>query len=364
MEVTMSSPSRRRWIAIIALLVFTPSAFLTLTAQEPAPAHHIQLVHLVPDAMGMQDSDTLHIRQAELIQAARIYGYNLEAGSWTYEQTLCAPMPQTILLHYRQIFPDGTESLFTALVPRESGRIRIVPVLYRNATPFVPAPKNPRNVALFNELVPREIAAKALAPDGNWLELGACYAEMAGARINLPRGSTIRIGVADAPSATIHLDPQTRTSRITFADRATQGAYRIWTIALDRQGRVAAASTQDYPVYVAKAASPVIGPSIHQSLPATGLEPESASATAAIQPKPGIPTPPVPAVSPAYSAPATQQPAVAGLQPVAPQSVSTRETEEAGWKFIPQAPPPPSKIVPQGPPPPSKIIPNPPDPWD
>ncbi len=360
----MSPTSRHRWIAITALLVFTSSASLTLTAQEPAPAHHVQLVHLVPDTMDAQDSNTLQVRQSELIQTARIYGYNLEAGSWTYEQTLCAPMPQTILLHYRQIFPDGTESLFTALVPRGSGRVRIVPVLYRNATPFVPAPKNPRNVALFNELVPREIAAKALAPDGNWLELGACYAEMTGARINLPRGSTIRIGVADAPSATIHLDPQTRTSRITFADRATQGAYRIWTIALDRQGRVAAASTQDYPVYVAKAATSVTGVSIHQPPPASRLEPESTSATAAIQPKPGIPTPPVSTASPVYSAPATQQPAVASLQPVKPQPVASEETDEAGWKFIPQAPPPPSKIAPQGPPPPSKIIPNPPDPWD
>lgn len=362
------APSRHKTAALL-LLTLVALASTTLIAQQTAPQHRVQLVHLAPAAMSAQDSNTVQARQAELIQATRIYGYNIEAGNWTYDQTLCAFMPQTILLRYRQIFPDGTESLFTALVPRESGRVRIVPVLYRNATPFVPAPQNPRNAALFNELVPPEIAARALSADGDWLELGACYAEMTGARVHLPPGATVRIGVADAPTATLHLDSKTRTSRITFADQVTASQYRVWSIALNRQGRVTSARTQDYPIYIAKTTSPVVSPSLPSSQPATGLAPENASATQGIQPKPGIPAPSIQPVQPAYSSPQTQQPAIAGMRPATPQPEAVRpsatdQTNEPGWKFIPQAPLPPSKFVPSAPPPPSKIIPEPPDSWN
>ncbi len=140
------------WIFAALALALAAPASRPANAQQSNRSHQLLLEHLDPDAMSAADSATVQMRQRELAEAARIYGYNIEEGNWSYEQTLCAPMPETILLHYSQKFSDATESLFTAVVPRASGRIGIVPVLYRNATPFVPAPKNPRNYALFNNL--------------------------------------------------------------------------------------------------------------------------------------------------------------------------------------------------------------------
>src|SRR5690242_10961683 len=106
-------------------------------------------------------------RPRQVAEAARIYGYDL-VSNWTSEAVACSLMPDVELFHYRETFPGGTESRFTAVVPREDGRVRIVPVLHHNATPFLPAPRNPRNYTLFNQLV-RGHAAK-----GTWLDLSAC----------------------------------------------------------------------------------------------------------------------------------------------------------------------------------------------
>src|SRR6185312_9186357 len=137
-------------------------------------------------------------REGGIASAAKIYGYDLGAGNWTLDQIQCVVMPKVSLLHYRETFPDGTESRFTAVVPLAGeGRVHIVPVLYRNATPYLPAPLNPRNYALFNQLV------QGTAAKGTWRDLSACYAALTGA------GSGVRseLGIAGAPRPTVHTDP-------------------------------------------------------------------------------------------------------------------------------------------------------------
>ena len=157
--------SRQCGSGIFAVLVLALAA-LTLAQQSSLPGGE-PLQHIAADAMSAADRAAVESHQGELAETAKIYGYNFEAENWSYEQTVCPPMPENILLHYRQIFPDGTESLFTALIPRGAGRVHVVPVLYHNATPFVPAPRNPNNYVLFDEEVPEEIAKQDAGANGD-----------------------------------------------------------------------------------------------------------------------------------------------------------------------------------------------------
>jgi hypothetical protein len=375
------------WTFAALLLLLAAPAYRPANAQESNHSRQLPVQHLAPDTMSATDAAALQAHEGELAEAARIYGYKFEAGNWSYEQTLCAPMPETILLHYFQKFSDGTESLFTALVPRGAGRVRIVPVLYRNVTPYLPAPKNPRNYSVFNELVPRNAANR------DWLELSACYAEMTGGLTSLPPGASEDIGIAGAPSATVHLDVQEKSTSVTFAEREGARTYRIWSIAFNRDGRVTAAGTEERSVVAAKSVPPASPaetsapsqleetktqpvPGVSSSQPATEASKQPAQKSAQtptasvateskIQPANGvqpatrsaIPSPP-PAAPPANQAPATAQ----SMPRPATSAVAAEPPSEPGWKLVLHPAEPPSKIVSQAPPPPEKITPEPPDP--
>ena len=188
----------------------------TLTAQTESPSaqsaaqsaaqvedqpkiKYFSLEHRAPDAMDSADRDLLRARQKELIGEAQFYGYDITTGNWSSNQAICPQLPNTVLLHYLSKFPDGSESLFTVLVPRNADRIRVVPVFYRNASPYTPAIKNPRNFTLFNSLVPTDIAKKDSGPEGKWLSLGVCYAEVVGGRPNVPNEPSLDVATIKAP---------------------------------------------------------------------------------------------------------------------------------------------------------------------
>jgi len=338
--------------AALALALVAPAS-LPANAQQADSAQRINLVplrHLAPDAMSSDDIATLHVRQNDLDAAARIYGYNLEEGNWGYEQTLCAPMPETILLHYLLKYPDKTESLFTALVPRGDGPIRIVPVLYRNATPYLPAAKNPRNYALFNSLVPQAIAGRDRSSSGSLLELSACYAELTGDHTDFPLGSST--GIAVAPSAMILLDARDNTASVTFAGREGENTYKVWSIAFNKNGRVTAAGTEDHSVYAATA--------IPQGQHSVVAKAPEANQPAAAAGQPGK----IPTETSEQTATIVQLPGMSAA-PAAGISASGGEpVSEPGWKVMLNPAEPASKIIPPAPTPPEKIMPQPPDPWN
>ena len=344
--------------ATLALLLAAPAP--ASNAQASYHPRHLPIQHLAPDAMSDADRAALESRQRELVESARIYGYNLEAGNWSYEQTLCAPMPGTIMLHYFQALPNGTESLFTALVPRAKGRIRIVPVLYRNATTFVTAPKNPHNYALFNDLVPSNIARREAGGGSNWLELSACYAELTGVPTNLPSAPNADIGIAGAPSPTVYVDVQHQSTVVTFGNREGERTYKIWTIGFNRDGRVIAASIEDrtVPAAVTAESSETSQPEkttvqSHQASAGVTNPPENKS----VEPAPaGSPAPVTesntqPTTSSTLSAPRA---ASTPTQPTPAASITAEPPPEPGWKYVLHPAEPPSKIVPQAPSPAEK----------
>jgi hypothetical protein len=308
--------------------------------------------------MSAVDRDALGHHEHELSEAARIYGYNLAEGNWSYEQTLCAPLPDTLLLHYTLRFPDGTESLFTALIPRREGPVRIVPVLYRSATPFVPAPKNPGNYALFNKLV--KVTPRDAGVGKNWFDSAACYAEMTGGRVDLYSAPDEDIGITGAPSPRVHIEPKDKTARVTLASREGVSAYKIWSISFNRNGRVIGASTEDKSVAIARMAEPSTtsesrSPGQSQQMRGPAYPQPAAEAASAV-----VKTEPAPNTQIATAAPKP----VSSPTPEMQSRDAAKKSDAPGWKYIPRAPDPPTKIVSPPPPPPQKIIPEPPNPWE
>ena len=248
-----------------ALLLHLLAGTMNLMAQssdsgQPQQIKYFSLQHLAADKMDAGDRELLRRRQKELTAESQFYGYDLTVGTWTYDQTVCPALPNTLLLHYLEKFPDGSESLFTALIPRDSGRARIVPVLYRNASPYLPSVKNPRNFALFNSLVPAAVAKQDSDPQGRWLSLGVCYAEVVGGRPNVPNQPNLDIATIKAPLATYRFDAATNQKQIQFSDRDAVNVYTIWTISLNGNGRVTGAVNEDYATYVARILQPPLPP--------------------------------------------------------------------------------------------------------
>jgi hypothetical protein len=303
-------------------------------------------------------------QNAGIASGAQIYGYDLSAGNWTLDLVRCPVMANVSLLHYRETFPDGTESRFTAVVPSAGGHVHIVPVLYRNATPFLPAPRNPRNYALFNQLV------QGSAAKGTWLDLSACYAALTGAG----SGVHSKVGIAGAPKPTVHLDPAGKTHRVTFATREGQAGYMVWNVSFDRFGRVTTATTEDESVYTASADTIAPPTRKHRenaanAKPAHKVHRKWEDRAVIAEPAPQVNPEPQEQDVNAESAPeanreAQDQPEVT---PPVPPVVSQRSkdkqpqqpsSDEAGWKFIPQAPDPPSKIIPEPRQPSEAVLPN------
>jgi hypothetical protein len=218
---------------------------------RPQYVRYFSLEHRSAAQMNPEDRDLLQSRSRELSIAAEIFGYDISAGNWTVDQTICPVFPNTLMLHYLSKYPDGSESLFTALVPRGRGRVRVVPSLHRNAATYLPAVKDPRNYALFNELVPAEMARRDSGPEGKWLILGVCYAEMVGARPNVPDDPGLDIAMVHAPVSTFRVDTVEKTRQIQFPDREGSNVYTIWTIALSKAGRITGATDEDYSTFVA-----------------------------------------------------------------------------------------------------------------
>ncbi len=257
-------------IVSVGVFLFLASTLFgqTKSSVHPPQIKYFSLEHRPADAMDSADRNLLHARQKELISEAQFYGYDITTGSWIYDQAVCPQLPDTVMLHYLNKFPDGSESLFTALVPRNAGRIRIVPVLYRNTSPFSPAVKNPRNFAIFNALVPAEIAKQDSGLDGRWLSLGVCYAEVVGGRPNVPNEPSLDVATIKAPLATFRIDATTNQRQVQFSDRDAAKVYTIWTISLNQNGRVTAADNEDYGTYVARIVQAPPPPSRTTPLPA------------------------------------------------------------------------------------------------
>jgi len=240
-------------IAILTAACVSPVPYALAQQPEPAvPSRYFALDHTPSSQLSPSDLSLIRAKRTEIAAEAAFFGYNLNAGEWTYDTAACPVMPGQLLLHYRRYFSNGAESFFTALVPRGSGRVWVVPVLYRNATPFRSATGSERSIAVFNRLVPADLAAKAVQADGDWLPYALCYADIVYGNANILSHPGTEVGLSHAPLPLLRLSESTNLRGIVFTDRNAPGEYMVWSLTLNDQGRMVAATAQQLSDYVTK----------------------------------------------------------------------------------------------------------------
>lgn len=206
--------------------------------------------------MNPVDIDVLRKRHREIITEAELFGYNLSLGGWEYDQTVCPLLLGKIILHYRRLSRGKATSEFTAIVPQGSGRVYVIPVLYRNATPFHSAPGSTRSIYVFNQLIPAARVAAALQPEGQWLPLAACYADISGAEGNVMEHVGDSVALAQAPDPTLRISENRNLRQVSFTERDAPHHYTVWQLTFNSEGRLTVAVTSRLADYVAHSPSP------------------------------------------------------------------------------------------------------------
>ena len=136
-----------------------------------------------PEQMTAADRELAEANQAEIARRAGLQGLNLErdsaAGGWGYEQAVCPVFPGHLILEYSRDDGHGDVSLFSAVIPRSEGHVRVIPVRRRSYSLWTPASSNAITLNDFNHMVAE--GGNSVGPD--WLTLGLCYAALAGGHV-------------------------------------------------------------------------------------------------------------------------------------------------------------------------------------
>ena len=207
----------------------------------------VPLTQIVPASqMTRADLALIHAKHSQIEEAAAFRGYHLNVSHWIYSEVRCPLIPGYLMLRYRNQLPSGAEWLFTALVPRGRGRVLIVPVLYRSATPYGPAAQAKNTIAVFNRVVPAAMAAQSIQPDGPWLQLAVCYAAMAGASPRVLNQANFKLALLNAPVTSLRMSEGSSRRHIVFTDPGSSGGYTVWSIHLSGKGRVTAARAKSF----------------------------------------------------------------------------------------------------------------------
>jgi hypothetical protein len=249
----MSRQIRRSRAALPALGLllgaFALAAVFSAGAQQVSDSGWISLVHHTASTMSSVDAARVRAEHKAIAEQAAFFGYDLSLAGWQYTQTVCPEIQGDLLLQYRRTARNGARSLFTALVPRQGGRVAVVPVLYRSATPFRSAVGSERSLSVFNRAVSALAAEKDLQSGGPWLQLGLCYAEMVGAQPRVPREANTNPALLRAPAPTLLISEVNHTASVSFTDRDALHCYTVWNLSFNASGRiiaVTATSLADY----------------------------------------------------------------------------------------------------------------------
>jgi hypothetical protein len=215
---------------------------------EPPTASYSVLEHRAADMISTDDAAVIRAKQHEITMEAAMFGYDLNHARWSYDETECPAIPNALLLHYRTAAAaNGAQSLFTAIVPRGPGRVLVNPVLYHGATPFEAAIGQKRTMSVFNQAVPAEVAKQDVQPEGHWLTLAICYAEIAGSEPRVPEHPELEPPLVKAPPPTIWLSEAKGATEIQFTGRDAPNDYTVWKIGVNHEGRVVEADSITYP---------------------------------------------------------------------------------------------------------------------
>jgi hypothetical protein len=193
-----------------------------------------------PEQMTAADRELAEANEAEIARRAGLQGFNLERGggeqgSWGYEQAVCPVFPEHLILGYSRSNGNGDVTLFSAVIPRGEGHVRVIPVRRRSYSLWTPASSNALTINDFNHMVLE--GHEGLNPD--WLTLGLCYAALAGGHVRaalIPQSAAEEAFPMLAP-ATLTLEKK-GGAEVDFADATPQTKAMDWVLSFAPNGRL------------------------------------------------------------------------------------------------------------------------------
>lgn len=227
--------------------------------QDKTPARQ-QLEFRTPEQMTSGDRELAEANQGEIARRAAFQGFNLDSaheGGWGYEQAVCPVFPNHLILEYSRMDGRGDVTLFSAVIPRGEGHVRVIPVRRRSYSLWTPSSSNAITLNDFNHMVVE--GGTGLAPD--WLTLGLCYAALAGGHVRAALVSETPDQFPLYPPARLVLD-KNGTARVEFTDVTTAVPPMEWKMDFTRTGRLQKVKRQRVSGIVSK---PVAGAPIDLS---------------------------------------------------------------------------------------------------
>jgi hypothetical protein len=185
--------------------------------------------------MAPADAALLGARREDLATAAEFHGYDISAGTWIESQIACPYAPRYVILHDVQLSQDGSISLFTALIPREAGHVRIIPVLHHGAQASHIFGSTPGQRSLIDEVISARQLSEPLDKNDEWTTLAYCYGALAGAE---PVASSTTAPVQTVPH--LALDQNGKVREMSFSMLGPDHFYQDWSIQFDGHGKVKA----------------------------------------------------------------------------------------------------------------------------
>jgi len=223
----------------------TPSPF-PLEGVAGSSAGRVQSLEFrAPDAMSAADAELVASAQAEIERRARLQGFYLDSsehasesgrGAWGYEQAVCPAFPDHVVLEYSRNNGAGDVSLFSVVIPRGEGHVRVIPARRRSYSLFTPAGANELTLNDFNHMVKEE--PNGLSPD--WLTLGLCYAALAGGHVR----AALAVAVPSDEEYPLLMPAELVVSRkggaeVHFADATAPKSKPLeWTLMFAQSGKL------------------------------------------------------------------------------------------------------------------------------
>lgn len=206
-----------------------------------------QLAFLSPEQMAASDRALAEANQGEIARRAELQGFRgvgganraeeeiSRDGGWGYEQAVCPVFPEHLILEYSRGQSNGDVTLFSAVIPRGEGHVRVIPVRRRGYSLWTPASSNALTINDFNHMVME--GGSGLSPD--WLTLGLCYTALAGGHVRaalLPQKRADEVFPLLAPAMLSEGGKADTTVRI--SDATPQVKAMDWVMSFDRKGRL------------------------------------------------------------------------------------------------------------------------------
>src|SRR5271163_4218483 len=396
-------------LATVLAALFSAFATLSAGAQLAPENRPVSIPLLPPAQMSAADARIAVQSQEAVARSAQIYGYKLDS-SYSYREIACPFAPHDLLLAYESISPNAAISRFSAVVSRngrsgsaDHSPVQIIPLFHFGIIPFVPASSSPHSIELFNQAVTAAPVGRALLSD---MQRGQdplvirslCYLAMIGVEPAALRSPSLDAATVHAPVPTLQFAEKGKTRQL-ISIRNSDTTYQVWTLTFSASGRLTTAAREEHPV---EPATPVLLQAATPAFPsAAPVAANTAPAANPTLPQPAVASPPTPPAVPPPTPPteataAPPQPAAppntpppapvsavpletaliaataASPQPAEPSANPTAVTVAATRPAVPppstavvtslpvlhrNLPEPPHRFIPDPPPPPSRIIP-------